>query len=202
MIGQDEVQDLLDNLQKTSPKLVDTVIPKILPLNQLTGVLKILLSEAVPITDLRRVLELLSNINISNMNIMDMAETLRPALIGLLIQKICPVNKPLSVITLAPDMEQIIINAAKDKSNNGLVLEPNFTQNMIKAIAKAYESANSSNINPIMLTSPIIRRDLSSLLRQNIEDLNVLSFTELPESRRVEVIATIENKKEDKKEAD
>jgi len=50
-----------------------------------------------------------------------------------------------------------------------------------------------------MLTSPIIRRDLSSLLRQNIEDLNVLSFTELPENRRVEVVATIENKKEENK---
>ena len=53
LIGQDEVQDLLDNLQKSSPKLVETVIPKILPLNQLTGILKILLSEAVPITDLK-----------------------------------------------------------------------------------------------------------------------------------------------------
>ena len=49
LIGQDEVQELLDNLQKTCPKLVDTVIPKIIPLNQLTGVLKILLTESVPI---------------------------------------------------------------------------------------------------------------------------------------------------------
>ena len=53
LIGQDEVQDLLDNLQKSSPKLVETVIPKILPLNQLTGILKILLAESVPITDLK-----------------------------------------------------------------------------------------------------------------------------------------------------
>jgi Flagellar biosynthesis pathway, component FlhA len=83
LIGQDEVQELLDNLQKTSPKLVDTVIPKIIPLNQLTGVLKILLTEAVPIKDLKRVLELLSNINITNMSVSDIAETLRPALIGL-----------------------------------------------------------------------------------------------------------------------
>ena len=57
--------ELLENLKNTCPKLVDTVVPKILPLNQLTGILKILLAEAVPITDLRRVLELISNINIS-----------------------------------------------------------------------------------------------------------------------------------------
>ncbi len=197
LIGQDEVQLLLDNLQKTSPKLVETVIPKILQLNQLTGVLKILLAESVPITDLKRVLELLSNINISNMTILDMAETIRPALVGLLIQKLCPINKELSVITLSPEMEQIIINATKDKNNNGLILEPNFTQNMVKAIAKAYETASSEGDNPILLTSPVIRRDLSNLIRQNIEDLNVLAFTELPETRKIKVLASIENKNEE-----
>ena len=109
----------------------------------------------------------------------------RPALIGLLIQKICPLNKPLSVITLSPEMEQIIINALKDQNNNGLMLDPSFTQNMIKAIAQSYEKSTSEgNNNPIFLTSPIIRRELSSLIR-NIEDLNVLSFTELPENRKV-----------------
>ena len=197
LVGQDEVQELLDNLKKTSPKLVETVVPKILPLNQLTGILKVLLAESVPITDLKRVLELLSNINTANMSILDMAETIRPALVGLLIQKICPINKELAVITLSPDMEQIIINATKDQTNNGLILEPNFTQNMVKAIAKAYEKASSEGDNCVLLTSPVIRRQLSSLIRQNIEDLDVLAFTELPETRKVKVLATIENKNEE-----
>ena len=194
LIGQDEVQDLLDNLQKSSPKLVETVIPKILPLNQLTGILKILLSEAVPITDLKRVLELLSNINISKMSIVEISEIIRPALVGLLIQKICPINKELSVITLSPDMEQIIINALKEKNTTGISLDPTFTKNMLKAIAQAYEAAASKGDNCILLTSPIIRKDLANLIRQNIEDLHVLAFTELPETRRINIIATIENK--------
>ena len=194
LIGQDEVQDLLDNLQKSSPKLVETVIPKILPLNQLTGILKILLSEAVPITDLKRVLELLSNINISKMSIVEIAEIIRPALVGLLIQKICPINKELSVITLSPEMEQIIINALKEKNTTGISLDPTFTKNMLKAIAQAYETASSKGDNCILLTSPIIRKDLANLIRQNIEDLHVLAFTELPETRRINIIATIENK--------
>ena len=198
LLGQDEVQVLLDNLQKSSPKLVDTVVPKIVPLNQLTGVLKILLAESVPITDLRRVLELLSNINIANMSIIDIAEALRPALVGLLIQRICPLNKALPVITLAPEMEQIIISAAKDQSSNGLVLEPSFAQNMIKAISQAYEKSSIEGDNPILLTTPVLRRDLSNMIRQNIEDLNVLAFTELPESRKINVVATIENKNEEK----
>ena len=199
LIGQDEVQDLLDNLQKSSPKLVETVIPKILPLNQLTGILKILLAESVPITDLKRVLELLSNINISKMSIIEISEIIRPALVGLLIQKICPINKELSVITLSPEMEQIIINALKEKNNSGISLDPLFTQNMLQAIAKAYETASSQGDNCILLTSPIIRRDLANLIRQNIEDLNVLAFTELPETRKIKILATIENKKLEEK---
>jgi len=199
LIGQDEVQDLLDNLQKSSPKLVETVIPKILPLNQLTGILKILLAEGVPITDLKRVLELLSNINITKMSILEIAETIRPALVGLLIQKICPINKELSVITLSPEMEQIIINALKEKNSTGISLDPIFTQNMLKAVAKAYETASSKGDNCILLTSPIIRRDLANLIRQSIEDLHVIAFTELPETRRINVIATIENKQKEEK---
>ena len=96
-------------------------------------------------------------------------------------------------------MEQIIINALKDQNSNGLMLDPKFTQNMIKAIAKSYEKSSSEGNNPIFLTSPVIRRDLSNLIRNNIEDLNVLSFTELPENRKVQVIATIENTNEKEK---
>ena len=129
------------------------------------------------------------------MSIIEIAETIRPALVGLLIQKICPINKDLAVITLSPDMEQIIINTLKDKNNSGLTLDPIFTQNMIKAIAKAYEEASTKGENCVLLTSPIIRRDLAGLIKQNIEDLSVLAFTELPESRKIKVLATIENKK-------
>ena len=90
-------------------------------------------------------------------------------------------------------MEQIIINALKDQNSNGLMLDPTFTQNMIKAIAQSYKKSTSEGNNPVFLTSPVIRRELSTLIRNNIEDLNVLSFTELPENRKVQVVATIEN---------
>ena len=70
---------------------------------------------------------------------------------------------------------------------------------MITAIAKSYEKSSSEGTTPVFLTSPVIRRDLSNLIRNNIEDLNVLSFTELTENRKVQVIATIENSNENEK---
>ena len=87
-----------------------------------------------------------------------------------------------------------IFNALKEINTTGFSLDPTFTKNMLKAIGQAYETASSKGDNCILLTSPIIRKDLANLIRQNIEDLHVLAFTELPETRRINIIATIENK--------
>ena len=87
LIGQDEVQDLLDNLEGTHPSLVQSVVPKIVPLHQLTSLLQNLLSESVPISDLQVILTELSSLNIQKMSNEDISEAIRPKLIPLLIQK-------------------------------------------------------------------------------------------------------------------
>ena len=83
-----EVQELLDNLKISYPNLVETVVPKIVPLNQLTSIMKLILDEGVPISDLRLILESLSAINLQKMDNDDIAETIRPKLVPLLIQKL------------------------------------------------------------------------------------------------------------------
>ena len=104
LIGQDDVQSLLDNLSETAPNLVQSVVPKLVPLHQLTGVLRALLEERVPISDLRRILENLASLAGRNLNIIDTAEMLRPELAGLLIQQVSPLNQPLPVITLGSEL--------------------------------------------------------------------------------------------------
>jgi len=200
LIGQDDVQALLDNLASTAPQLVESVVPKIIPLHQLTTILRILLTESVPISDLRQVLELLAGLNTQNLSAAELAEAVRPALAGLLIQRVAPLNQPLPVITLNSDMEQILLKAVKEQdSTSGLVLEPNFAQNMIKAIYEAYEKSTSHESSPVLVTSPILRRSLSMLLKQSIEELIVLAFTELPDNRKIKVVATIGNEEKSNK---
>ena len=103
LIGQDDVQVLLNNLSKTAPNLVESVVPKLVPLHNLTGILRELLSERVPVSDLRSILESLASISNRNLSIVETAEALRPTLAGLLIQQISPLNQPLPVITLEAD---------------------------------------------------------------------------------------------------
>ena len=113
LIGQDEVQDLLDNLEGTHPSLVQSVVPKIVPLHQLTSLLQNLLSEAVPISDLQVILTELSSLNIQKMSNEDISEAIRPKLIPLLIQKLTKFKDTLPLITLAPDLEQMILTAVR-----------------------------------------------------------------------------------------
>ena len=198
LIGQDDVQSLLDNLSKTSPQLVSLTVPKIFPLNILTTVLKSLLSERIPISDLRKILEKLSTINNKNLSPYDLAEIVRPTVVGLLIQQIAPLNQALPIITFSGNLEQMILNIANQSGENGLILEPTLIQNIVSSINNAIEKLQNENKKPVLITAPAIRKDISLMLRQHIDNIDVLSFTELPDDKKIDVIATINLDQEDK----
>jgi len=191
LLGQDDVQALLDNLSQSSPQLVSSSVPKIIPLNVLTSILKSLLAERMPISDLKRILEVLTTQNVKNASPIELAESIRPTISGLLIQQIAPLNSPLPIITFSAELEQMIVNIAKQTGANGLILEASLIQKIVSAINEVMEKMQSQNRNAIMITAPVIRRDLSHMLRQHIPSLNVLSFTELPDSKKIEVVANI-----------
>ena len=191
LIGQDDVQRLLDNLAQTSPSLVESVVPKLVPLHALTGILSELLTERVPISDLRKILETLANLAGRNLSIVDSAEALRPCLAGLLVQQIAPLNQPLPVITLSAELEHMLISMSRQSNDGGLLLDSNLAERLIKSVAEASDRSSADGRQAIMVVSPQIRRQLSNVLRQHIEDLAVLGFTELPDNRKINVLATI-----------
>ncbi len=191
LIGQDDVQSLLDNLSKTSPQLVSLTVPKIFPLNILTTILKSLLSERIPISDLRKILEKLSTINNKNLSPYELAEIVRPTVVGLLIQQLAPLNQALPIITFSGNLEQMILNIANQSGENGLILEPSLIQKIVSSINDSIEKLQNENKKPVLITAPAIRKDISLMLRQHIDNVDVLSFTELPDDKKIEVVATI-----------
>jgi len=198
LLGQDDVQALLDNLSKSSPQLVSSTVPKLISLNILTSILKSLLAEKMPISDLKRILEVLASQNVKNMSPIELAEAVRPTISGLLIQQIAPLNSPLPIITFSAELEQMIVNIAKQTGANGLILEANLIQKIVTAINNVIEKLQSENRKAVMITAPVIRRDLSHMLRQHIPTLDVLSFTELPDNKKIEVVANIGSDEENK----
>ena len=122
LLGQDEVQALLDDLELSQPNLVQTVVPKIVPLHQLTKILQNLLKEAVPISDLHVVVSELAALNVQKMANDDISEAIRPKLAPLLIQRLTKFKETLPLLTLAPYLEQLILTSVRQNPEEKMLL--------------------------------------------------------------------------------
>ncbi len=189
--GQDDVQALLDNLSQSAPNLVESVVPKLVALHELTNILRQLLKERVPISDLRRILEALPPLVARNLSQMEIAEALRPELAGLLIQQVAPLNTALPVITLEGDLEHMLINMARQSGDQELVLDNRLAEQLLQTMTQTTEQLSAEGRQAVLVVSPHIRRQFAHIVRQHLDDMIVMSFNELPESRKIDVVATI-----------
>ena len=123
-----------------------------------------------------------------------MSEAVRPAISSLLIQKISNINEALDVVTFNPEFEQMLISMSKKSGSDGILIDPQLAKQMISSLIEVGEKFSMDGNPLVIVTAPVIRKDIAVLLRQHIEDLVVLSFTELPENKRVKVVSTIGEK--------
>ena len=192
LLGQDEVQARLDDLELSQPNLVQTVVPKIIPLHQLTKILQNLLKEAVPISDLHVVISELAAINTQKMSNDDISEAIRPKLVPLLIQRLTKFKETLPLLTLAPDLEQLILTSVRQNPDEKmLLLDGSLAKNILSNVNEASETLSRDNKAVFLIVAPQIRRHVANFIRSQLPSVNVLSFTELPENRSVEIAYTI-----------
>ena len=192
LLGQEEVQELLDNLQLSYPNLVDTVVPKVMPLNQVTAVMKCILEEGVPISDLRLILESISSMNIQKMDSDDVAERIRPKLVPLLIQKLIKFKDTVPLITFSPELEQMILTTVRQNPDEKMLLiEGTLAKKILSNLNEASEEFNKEGKPVFLIVAPQIRKHVAKFVRSQLPSVNVLSFLELPEDRSVEIAFTV-----------
>lgn len=192
LLGQDEVQELLDNLELSQPNLVQSIIPKVIPLHQLTKILQNLLTETVPISDLHVIIGELASMNTQKMDNEDICEALRPHLIPLLIQKLTKFKETIPLLTLAPDLEQLILTSVRQNPDEKmLLLDGSLSKKILSNLNEASEALSIDGKAAFLIVAPQIRRHVAKFVRAQLPTINVLSFTELPENRSVEIAFTI-----------
>ena len=197
LLGQDEVQALLDDLELSQPNLVQTVVPKIVPLHQLTKILQNLLREAVPISDLNVVISELAVLNVQKMANDDISEAIRPKLVPLLIQRLTKFKETLPLLTLAPDLEQLILTSVRQNPDEKmLLLDGALAKRILSNVNDASEALSKEDKAVFLIVAPQIRRHVANFIRAQLPSVNVLSFTELPENRSVEIAFTIGGEEE------
>ena len=189
LLGQDDVQALVDHAAKTAPALVSGVVPKIVSLSLLTQVLKALTADQIPVSDMRRILESLASSKGREPE--DLIEAARIALGPILIQRVSAPKDELSVVTIDAGLEQLMIQNARQSGRDSAPIEPGLARKLMEAFEEQNQSLGKLGKTLVLITSPALRRDLSALVRQVAPDGLVLSFKELPENKRVNVIAVI-----------
>jgi flagellar biosynthesis protein FlhA len=192
LLSHDETQQLLDKLASRYPKLVEDLVPNRLPLGVITRILQNLLSEAVPIRDMRTIVETLTEGAARTQDPDALTGLVRPKLGRMILQSLIESDDVLQVMTLDPAIEQLLQNLAQQAGGSSMMLDPDLAERLFAAIRDNARMLEQQGQNAILVVSPPIRNWLARALRHRIAELTVLSYSEIPEDQAVRVAATVE----------
>lgn len=188
LIGQDGVQQLLDKLAQTSPKLVENLVPKLLGLGEVTKVMQNLLEEGVPIRDIRTIAEALAEQGGKSQDTDTLTSQVRIALGRTIFQTVNGVGEEMSVMVLDSQLEQILQGAMQGAAGG---LEPSLMESVIGQVIQASGRIEAEGKNPVLLVASNIRLFLSRLLRGRMGNFYILGYEEIPASKNIKVVATV-----------
>jgi flagellar biosynthesis protein FlhA len=192
LLSHDEVQQLLDKLSAKSPKLVEELVPGKLSLGVVTRVLQQLLGEGVSIRDMRSIVETLTEAAARSTDPEQLAASVRPKLGRMIMQALVDESNNLSVMTLEPSLEQLLHNVLQQSQpGQPVVLEPNLAENLFNSLRQGSRAMEEEGHAAVLVVSPLIRGWLSKAVRFRVNDLTVLSYSEIPDDQAVKVIHTV-----------
>lgn len=192
LLGHEEVQQLLDVLAKTDPKLVESLVPKQLPLSVVVRVLQNLLREGVSIRSIRLIAESLAEQAPRSKNPDELLDGVRIALGRMIVQEINGLAEELPVMALDSELEQILLNMLRG-SAGAAGLEPSLAERLQHGLAEFTQHQESAGQPSVLLVSPGIRSWLSRFIRRSVPSLTVLSYNEVPDSKHVRLVSTMGN---------
>ena len=196
LLSHDETQQLLDKLASKSPKIVEDLVPGKLSLGILTRTLQNLLQESVSIRDMRTIAEALTEASTRTQDPEQLTAIVRPKLGRMIMQNLIDGDNSLQVMTLEPTLEQLLHNVLQQSQpGQPVVMEPSLAENLFAALREGSRAVEDMGHPAVLVVSPVIRGWLSKAARFRVNDLTVLSYSEIPDDQAVKVIHTVDAKK-------
>ena len=189
LLGRQEVQQLITRIGKDAPSLVEDLVPKTLSLSTLQKVLQNLLEEAVPIRDMRTILEALCEQTGKTGDAHELTAVVRLALGRAITQQWYPGVGEMQVMGLDANLERVLSQALSTGTNPGL--EPGLAHSLLTETQRAIARQQNSGLPPVLLVQHALRTMLARFLRRSLPQLKVLSYAEVPESRTIKVVNLI-----------
>jgi flagellar biosynthesis protein FlhA len=191
LLGHEETQELLDRLAKTAPRLAQDLVPKILSLRVVVKVLQNLLAEGVPIRDMRTTAETLAEHAVKNQDPDFLTTAVRVALGRIIVQNIIGLEEDLPIITLDPGLEQILLKAVQMGKGGETPVEPGLAERLYKVLQETTQKQELAGQPAVLLVSDMIRVLLARFVRHGLPTLHVLAYGEIPQDKKLKVIATV-----------
>ena len=191
LLGHEEAQQLLDMLAKNNPKLVEGLVPDILPLSTVVKVLQTLLFEGVPIRDMRTIVHTLTEYGPRSQDPDVLVSAVRIALKRLIIQEIGQGSQEIPVITLAPELEQMLHKSLQAGGEDGAGIEPGLADRIQQSLQEASQQQELAGEPAVLLTSGMLRPVLAKFLKYSVAGLHVLSYQEIPDDKQIRIVSSI-----------
>ncbi|EGA65551.1 flagellar biosynthesis protein FlhA [Vibrio brasiliensis] len=193
LIGHEEVQNLLEMLGRSTPKLVESFVPDQLQLGVVVKVLQNLLNEAVPIRDIRTIVQTLSEYSSKSQEPDILTAAVRIALKRLIVQEINGIEPELPVITLIPELEQILHQTMQASGGESAGIEPGLAERLQSSLSQATQEQELKGEPAVLLTSGVLRSTLAKFVKNTIPSLRVLSYQEIPDEKQIRIVQAVGN---------
>ncbi len=191
MLNRQEVNQLLDNLKKTVPDLVDEVIPNLMSLGNFQKILVNLLKEGIPIKAMETILETIANTSVPGEDILKITERIRTALKRTITRKFC-VGGQMRVVTLDAELEKMLVKClSKGDQGAYLAINPETMQSILSQVGEEIKKFQELSQDIIILTSQVIRVYLYQMLEQFYPSVHVLAFNEISDNVQIQAIGNI-----------
>ncbi|WP_435248775.1 flagellar biosynthesis protein FlhA [Vibrio sp. nBUS_14] len=193
LIGHEEVQNLLEMLSRSTPKLVEGFVPDQLLLGVVVKVLQNLLNEAIPIRDIRTIVQTLSEYSSKSQEPDILTAAVRIALKRLIVQEINGIEPELPVITLIPELEQILHQTMQASGGESAGIEPGLAERLQTSLSHATQEQELKGEPAVLLTSGVLRSTLAKFVKNTIPSLRVLSYQEIPDEKQIRIVQAVGN---------
>ena len=191
ILTRQDVKTMVENIKKTNPTIVEDLIPNIVSYGYLQKVLSMLLREGVPIRDMETILETLGDHTAGMKDIDITVEYVRQALKRTITRRFAEANS-LRVLTIDPKIEDMIVASVK-KSDQGsyLSMDPETIQRIVNKTTDEVNKIKDVIPNIIVLTSPIVRVYFKKLIDQFLQNVTVLSYSEIDSTTQIQSVGSI-----------
>jgi flagellar biosynthesis protein FlhA len=192
LLGRQETKQLVDNLRENYPVLVDELIPSILAVGDIQKVLGKLLREKISIRDLVTIFETLADYGTYTKDPDILTEYVRQSLSRQITQQFSQSGETLRVITVGPTLEKKITESVQQTEQGSyLALDPVSTQTVYQRLTEQINRLLQSGQQPIVLTSPTIRMYLRQVIERTMQDIPVLSYSELEPNIEIQSVGVV-----------